>query len=188
MSSKSKIRLDNSCHRIRSKLGGIGTPPVRKSYEGQPKIGIRKKNISSSCVTDAYLKTENQYKRHSDEKVKIDRSRSNSKGKQVKTFNTKSNVDLVELCNKSLNNLNNKIRPDLSPIRSKKKSVTNNEQINKVLFNDKMNNFNIEGTTQIYVNQIMMDKGISLEPTPTSLKDRKFSIMDVPADVILSNS
>jgi hypothetical protein len=220
--NRSKIRLDSSCNRLKPKAGGTVTPPLIKSFEGgMLKIDHKadrnidhkfdhsnklehkpkKRNTSSSYVSEAYGKNDNSLvnigvnnKRRSYEKViNADGSRSNSKGKINNSINIRPSVDLIDLCNKSLNNLHNKIKPTMSPVihRSKKKAVTNNELHNKEIFNDKINSFNIEGATQIYVNQIMVDKGIPIKSgilTPTHIKEnRKFSIMDVPASVIESN-
>jgi hypothetical protein len=126
------------------------------------------------------------------------------------TITTKSSKnDVQDLCNKSykgvmpiVNNRYNKnmVVPIVRDIH-KKSSTTKINTTNELVLSSNANNFNIGGSTQIYVNQLVLDnKNPAMNDSTISLndntkkrstvafkvstEDRKFSIMDIPCSVV----
>jgi hypothetical protein len=231
--------LENSM-KIKGKEGLRLTPPIHiKNYEcinvstpKQNKHPTLKKSTSHTIHVDEN-KSDNSFtthatKRKSDDKHYLDPI--NLRGKNMSISGKRSKNEFLEYSNKSFpKNVqqpthSSKIKNNMMgmmpvPViqRTRKKSATKSPSRNTNDLFGNSNNFDIKGTTQIYVNQLVVDKdtlplrpelkdsNTSFTKSTTSnnnvssnkikhealskvVEDRKFSIMDIPGSIVNMHS
>jgi hypothetical protein len=189
--SKDRAKIDISLKKVA--YGDRLSPPLQiKNYEYNPanqnaKVNL-KKSISnlSSNLSEYDSKINNSFTtiptKRTDklEPIKNKAYMPNNKAKKDLIA-----IDLTKA--KVVNRIKHCSTPELKDKKSQTKSPRFNAN-NKIILNSNAN-FNINGSTQIYVNQLAVDKDPKTKPIlvnkPTKVvDDRKFSIMDIPGNVV----